>query len=92
MVNNIDFDKMQKFIDDMYDLDKYERYLRKSNSERVIKIYVNYLSEAAEYANDRNKYKHLMPYLKKLQHVLVEFRLLKTLQKHGDKNINEEVQ
>lgn len=47
-------------------LDKYERYLRKSNPERVIKIYVNYLSEAVECANDRNKYKHLMPYLKKI--------------------------
>lgn len=47
-------------------LDRYERVLRKNNPDKVMKIYVKYLSEAVECANDRNKYKHLMSYLKKI--------------------------
>lgn len=47
-------------------VDKYERCLRNNKADRVIKIYVNHLSETVECANDRSKYKHLMLYLKKI--------------------------
>ena len=47
-------------------LDSYDRGLRKTMPERVIKIYSDYVKQAAEMANDRNKYKSLMPYLKKI--------------------------
>ena len=47
-------------------LDSYEKVLRKSMPERVIKIYSVYLRKAAEMANERKKYKYLMPYLKKI--------------------------
>ena len=47
-------------------LDSYEKILRKTVPERVIKIYSAYLNQAAEMANERKKYKHLMPYLKKI--------------------------
>ena len=42
------------------------KILRKAVPERVIKIYSTYLEKAAEMANERKKYKHLMPYLKKI--------------------------
>ncbi len=47
-------------------LDSYDKTLRKTMPERVIKIYSVYLNQAAEMANERKKYKHLMPYLKKI--------------------------
>ena len=47
-------------------LDKYERILRKKTPDRVIKIYADYLGKAVDLANDRNKYKGLMVYLKKI--------------------------
>lgn len=47
-------------------LDSYEKVLRKSMPERVIKIYAVYLKNVAVMANDRKKYKYLMPYLKKI--------------------------
>jgi len=47
-------------------LDSYDKTLRKTAPERVIKIYSAYLKQAAEMANERKKYKHLMPYLKKI--------------------------
>lgn len=47
-------------------LDKHERILRKKTPDRVIKIYVEYLEKAVDLANDRNKYKGLMVYLKKI--------------------------
>ena len=47
-------------------LDSYDKTLRKVMPERVIKIYSAYLKQAAEMANERKKYKYLMPYLKKI--------------------------
>lgn len=47
-------------------LDAYDKILRKIMPERVIKIYSAYLKQAAEMANERKKYKYLMPYLKKI--------------------------
>ena len=47
-------------------LDSYDKILRKIMPERVIKIYSAYLKQAAEMANERKKYKYLMPYLKKI--------------------------
>lgn len=47
-------------------LDKHERILRKKTPDRVIKIYAEYLKKAVDLANDRNKYKGLMVYLKKI--------------------------
>lgn len=47
-------------------LDSYEKVLRKSMPDRVIKIYSVYLRKAAEMANERRKYKYLMLYLKKI--------------------------
>ena len=47
-------------------LDSYDKTLRKTLPERVIKIYSTYLKQAAEMANERKKYKYLMPYLKKI--------------------------
>lgn len=47
-------------------LDKHERILRKKTPDRVIKIYADYLEKAVDLANDRNKYKGLMVYLKKI--------------------------
>lgn len=47
-------------------LDLYEKVLRRNMPERVIKIYSVYLKHAAETANDRKKYKYLIPYLKKI--------------------------
>ena len=47
-------------------LDKHERILRKKTPDRVIKIYAEYIEKAADLANDRNKYKGLMVYLKKI--------------------------
>ena len=47
-------------------LDSYEKILRKTMPDRVIKIYSAYLKQAAEMANERKKYKYLMPYLKKI--------------------------
>lgn len=47
-------------------LDSYDKVLRKIMPERVIKIYSAYLKQAAVMANERKKYKSLMPYLKKI--------------------------
>ena len=47
-------------------LEAYDKILRKTMPERVIKIYSAYLKQAAEMANERKKYKYLMPYLKKI--------------------------
>ncbi|MGN1192049.1 MAG: SWIM zinc finger family protein [Dorea sp.] len=47
-------------------LEAYDKILRKTMPERVIKIYSAYLKQAAEMANERKKYKDLMPYLKKI--------------------------
>lgn len=51
-------------------LDKHERILRKKTPDRVIKIYAEYLEKAVDLANDRNKYKGLMVYLKKISQCL----------------------
>ena len=47
-------------------LDSYEKILSRTMPERVIKFYSAYLKKAAETANDRKRYKYLMPYLKKI--------------------------
>lgn len=47
-------------------LDSYDKILRKTMAERVIQIYSDYLKQVAEMANERKKYKYLMPYLKKI--------------------------
>ena len=47
-------------------LDAHEKVLRKQMPDRVIRIYSAYLEQAVDMANDRNKYKGLMVYLKKI--------------------------
>lgn len=58
--------KIESGFDKVRLLDVHEKVLRKKFPDRVIKIYVDYLDKAAESANDRNKYKGLMVYLKKI--------------------------
>ncbi len=47
-------------------LESYDKFLCKTMPDRVIKIYSAYLKQAAEMANERKKFKYLMPYLKKI--------------------------
>ena len=64
------YKQLMKKIEDSYNkvslLNTYEKTFRKNMPERVIKIYVDYLKDAAEMANERKKYQNLMPYLKKI--------------------------
>ena len=50
-------------VDEQYKFDVYIDYLTPRERRR---IYSDYVKQAAEMANDRNKYKSLMPYLKKI--------------------------
>lgn len=47
-------------------LDEYAKQLRKSHSERMIRIYVNYIISEMNCANCRNRYRQLVQYLKKI--------------------------
>lgn len=58
--------KIERSSDAVRLLDVHERALRKKMPNRVIKIYSDYLAKAVDMANDRNKYKSLMIYLKKI--------------------------
>lgn len=59
-------DKIEQSFNKTGQLDLYEKVLREKMPERVIRIYTDYLWEAAERANDRKKYQYLMSYLKKI--------------------------
>ena len=58
--------KIESSFDKVRLLDVYEKALRKKYPDRVIKIYKDYLKSAAETANQREKYRGLMVYLKKI--------------------------
>lgn len=58
--------KIENNFDGVRLLDEHEKVLRKQMPDRVIKVYSDYLVKAADVANDRNKYKSLMVYLKKI--------------------------
>ena len=58
--------KIKKSVDKVSLRDAHEKVLRKQMPGRVIKIYSDYLEKAVDMANDRNKYKSLMVYLKKI--------------------------
>ena len=58
--------KIEESYNKVYLLDEYEKVLRSKMPERVIRIYSDYLKQAAEMANDRKKYHNLMPYLKRI--------------------------
>ncbi len=64
------YEQLMRKIEESYDkvhlLNEYEKVLRSKMPERVIKIYSDYLKQAAELANDRKKYHNLMPYLKRI--------------------------
>lgn len=51
---------------DIFLLERYEKPLKKEVPERVIALYKEYLIRMADIASDRKKYRHLMPYLKKI--------------------------
>ena len=59
-------EKIENSVNKVSLLDDHGRILRKRFPERIIKIYSDYLKREAEMANDRKKYKRLMPYLKKI--------------------------
>lgn len=58
--------KIESSFDKVRLLDVHEKMLRKKYPDRVIKIYKDYLKQVAEMANQREKYKELMVYLKKI--------------------------
>ena len=58
--------KIENSSDSVRLLDVHEKQLRKKMPSRVITVYSDYLKKAADLANDRNKYKSLMIYLKKI--------------------------
>ena len=47
-------------------LDRYEKQLRRTHSERILRIYVNYIIPEMDCASCRNHYRHLVQYLKKI--------------------------
>lgn len=51
----------------LFVLDQYEKVLKKQFPEQVRDIYILFLSEQAERASDRNRYRQLMHYLKKIK-------------------------
>lgn len=84
-------DKIEQSFNKTGQLDLYEKVLREKMPERVIRIYTDYLWEAAERANDRKKYQYLMSYLKKFPNVPVEKLLPGTLQIYGNEHISAEL-
>lgn len=51
----------------IYNLDKYEKVLKEKFPEQVRDIYISYLHGQAQSAGNRNKYRELMKYLKKIR-------------------------
>ena len=47
-------------------LDKYEKQLRKTHSQRMLRIYANYIIPEMDHANCRKHYRQLVQYLKKI--------------------------
>lgn len=56
--------KKEGFI---YNLDKYEKVLKEKFPEQVRDIYISYIHSQAQSAGNRNKYRELMKYLKKIR-------------------------
>lgn len=56
--------KKETFI---YNLDRYEKVLKEKFPEQVRDIYISYLPHEAERASNRNRYRELMKYLKKIR-------------------------
>ena len=52
---------------DIFNLNQYEKILKKEFPERVRDIYVQYVRKQAELASDRKRYKELVQYLKKIR-------------------------
>ena len=51
----------------IYNLDKYEKVLKEKFPEQVRDIYISYIHSQAQSAGNRNKYRDLMKYLKKIR-------------------------
>ena len=51
----------------IYNLDKYEKVLKEKFPEQVRDIYISYLHRQAQSTGNRNKYRELMKYLKKIR-------------------------
>lgn len=51
----------------IYNLDKYEKVLKERFPEEVRDIYISYLHNQAQSTGNRNKYRELMKYLKKIR-------------------------
>ena len=56
--------KKETFI---YNLDKYEKVLKKKFPEQVRDMYISYLYYESERTSNRTRYRELMKYLKKIQ-------------------------
>ncbi len=56
--------KKESFI---YNLDRYEKILKEKFPEQVRDIYISYIHSQAQSAGNRNKYRDLMKYLKKIR-------------------------
>lgn len=48
-------------------MDRYSPFLRADYPTEVLRFYVQYLVKAAQQATNRNMYRNLMPYLKRLR-------------------------
>jgi len=61
-------DKIKK-DDNIYLLDEYEKNLKKALPDSVIEIYTKFVSKEVQRVSDRNGYRHLMVYLKKISKI-----------------------
>ena len=52
--------------DFVLNLDRYEKVLKERFPEQVRDLYISYLYREAERVSDRNRYRELMKYLKKI--------------------------
>lgn len=65
-IKNNDYDTAIKVLLESKELDAGNTEQLEKYCGQLIKIYSAYLKQAAEMANERKKYKYLMPYLKKI--------------------------
>ena len=56
-----------KSEDCILNMDRYEKLLKEKFPEQVRDIYISYLNREARRVSDRNRYRELMKYLKKIR-------------------------
>ncbi len=64
------YERMLEYLKEegfIYNLDRYEKVLKEKFPEQVRDLYITYLSNQARTAGNRNKYRELMNYLKKIR-------------------------